>query len=99
MGAKGIKRRKPQRRLPKVRAGDLPSENDLIPPHIMWPARGSGFEADPHSPAGQAQRTWWMLNSRRRRSRGFDLAVNVLAWMLLLLLAFALGSMAVDSLR
>jgi hypothetical protein len=34
----------------------------------MWPGQGSGFDADPFSPAGTAQREW-MLTQRLGRSR------------------------------
>ena len=27
----------------------------------MWPAQGSGFEADPFSPAGTSQREWMLI--------------------------------------
>jgi hypothetical protein len=64
VGSKGIRRRKPAHHLPKVR---LPDENDVIPPNIMWPAPGSGFEADPFSPAGTAQREWWLIGRMGRR--------------------------------
>jgi hypothetical protein len=43
----------------------------------MWPESGSGFEADPFSPAGAAQREW-MLTQRMGRSRWG----RVLAWFL-----------------
>ena len=85
MGAKGIKRRKPYRRLPPV---DLPTENDLIPPHIMWPGKGSGFEADPFSPAGQAQRSWWALNAVRRRGPVANVLTMCVAWLFLAYLAY-----------
>lgn len=35
----------------------------------MWSEPGSGFEADPFSPAGRMQRQWWFL---RRISRMSD---------------------------
>ena len=66
VGSKGIRRRKPARHLPPVRTR-LPYENDLIPPNIMWPEAGSGFEADPYSPAGTAQRGWWMISALSKR--------------------------------
>ncbi len=84
MGSSGIRRRKPAHRLPKVRDADLPTENDLIPPNIMWPAKGSGFEADPFSPAGSAQRGWWLLNAARR---GRTRRARTLGWIYLLLIA------------
>ena len=37
----------------------------------MWPGADSGFEADPFSPAGSAQREWafWQHLGRRRAGR------------------------------
>jgi len=58
MGSRGIRRRKPVHHLPKVSDRETPSPDDLVPP-VMWPSKGSGFEADPFSPAGTAQRYWW----------------------------------------
>jgi hypothetical protein len=40
---------------------------DPTPP-VMWPAEGSGFEADPYSPAGMSQQIW-RATGRRPRSR------------------------------
>ena len=39
---------------------------DDLPPDITWPGAGSGFEADPFSPAGSAQRRWWLLWAAER---------------------------------
>ncbi|MDQ3758261.1 MAG: hypothetical protein M3394_10475 [Actinomycetota bacterium] len=64
MGAKGIRRRKPYRRLPPAR---VPDDNDAIPPHIMWPGPGSGFEAHPLSPAGRSMEGMRLLSGLRRR--------------------------------
>jgi hypothetical protein len=58
VGSKGIRRRKPARHLPKV--PDIDPDDD-IPPNIMWPPKGSGFQADPFSPAGSSQRSWWLI--------------------------------------
>jgi hypothetical protein len=44
----------------------------------MWPGQGSGFDADPFSPAGTAQREW-MLTQRLGRSRLGKLVV----WLIL----------------
>jgi len=46
---------------------DLTTQNDLTPP-VMWPESGSGFEADPFSPAGMSQQIW-RATGRRPRSR------------------------------
>jgi uncharacterized membrane protein len=55
----------------------------------MWPAEGSGFEADPYSPAGTAQRYWWLIQRRRPPSasepRWITLALAIV------LLAIAVG--------
>lgn len=51
MGSRGIRRRKPVHHLPKVSDRETPSPDDLIPP-VMWPSKGSGFEADPVQPCG-----------------------------------------------
>jgi hypothetical protein len=40
---------------------------DPTPP-VMWPPEGSGFEADPFSPAGLSQQVW-TATGRRPRSR------------------------------
>ena len=62
VGSMGIRRRKPARHLPKVgRSGGEVSDT----PPVMWPAEGSGFEADPYSPAGTAQRFWWLVQRAR----------------------------------
>jgi len=84
MGSWGARRRKAVQHLPKVSSRDLPTENELIPPNIMWPAKGSGFEADPFSPAGTQQRQWWMIQrlASGRRTR----------WIIWLSLAFMLVS-------
>jgi hypothetical protein len=92
VGAKGIKRRKPYKRLPPPR---VPDENAVVPPHIMWPARGAGFEADPSSPAGQAQRGWWFLQRADRRA---PLLTAVVAWAFLALIVGSLLRALVDML-
>lgn len=49
--------------------GETPDESagDWTPP-VMWPESGSGFEADPFSPAGMSQQLWH-ATGRRPRSR------------------------------
>ena len=42
-------------------------DDDGTPP-VMWPDEGSGFEADPFSPAGMSQQIW-TATRRRPRSR------------------------------
>lgn len=42
----------------------------------MWPEKGSGFEADPFSPAGSAEREWGLIQrlpSLRRNRRAMVL--------------------------
>jgi len=90
MGRAGIRRRKPRRRLPPP---EVPSENDLVPPNIMWPGAGSGFEANPFSPAGRAQQEWQMLQRLDRLPRGVRL---LLVAPFLALLAWALVAAVVD---
>jgi hypothetical protein len=36
----------------------------------MWPEPGSGFEADPFSPAGTAQREWGLIRALGRSRYG-----------------------------
>ncbi len=50
------------RHLPKVHTGT----DDAIPPNIMWPEAGSGFEASAISPAGGAKGQWGLVRSLRR---------------------------------
>ena len=77
--ARRFRRRKSAHHLPKVRDRDL----DVSPPNIMWPGPGSGFEASPFSPAGTAQRVWWLIrgSARKRRTR----------WLIWVALAFVLS--------
>lgn len=39
---------------------------DPTPGHVMWPDKGSGFEASPWSPAGRAQQMWIIAGNLRR---------------------------------
>lgn len=84
MGAKGIKRRKPYRRLPPVRV----TQADPIPPHIMWPGPGSGFEAHPMSPAGRSMEGLRFLTGLRRR--GGRRLVTLLVAAVLVMMAMSL---------
>jgi hypothetical protein len=83
MGSKGIKRRKPRRPLPKVRGGRPISDADEPP--IMWPSPGSGFQADPFSPTGTAQREWFLIRRLGQTRYGKPLTVALLAVPLLLI--------------
>ena len=65
MGSKGIKPRKPRRRLPRLKRMRI---EDPTSGHVAWPPKGSGFEASPYSPAGYLQRMW-IFSSNLRRSR------------------------------
>ena len=62
----------------------MPSENELIPPNIMWPEAGSGFEANQYSPAGTAQRQWWQIQ-RIGRSGDFSPSARLAIWALVAL--------------
>jgi hypothetical protein len=84
VGAKGIRRRRVVRRLP-------PAPEDGVAqgaPPIMWPVDSSGFEADPFSPAGQAQNMWRFLDGvrslRNRREAG---PLRWLSWLVVILVA------------
>jgi len=57
---------------------------DATPP-VMWPEEGSGFEADPFSPAGMSQQVW-RATGYRSRSPVVRRMVQVVA--LLVALAF-----------
>jgi hypothetical protein len=57
---------------------------DTTPP-VMWPDEGSGFEADPFSPAGMSQQVW-RATGYRARSPVVRRIVQVVA--LLIALAF-----------
>lgn len=65
-----------------MRVGD-----DGVPPHIMWPEPGSGFEAFPGSPAGQAQAGWLFtrrligLSGRRGQLVRVVIAVALAMWL------------------
>jgi hypothetical protein len=51
------------------RDDDVPPDPDYDwTPPVMWPEAGSGFEADPLSPAGMSQQIW-RATGRRPRSR------------------------------
>lgn len=90
VGSKGIKRRKPYRRLPSVRGDSAISDSDQPP--IMWPSPGSGFEADPFSAAGTSQREWFLI-----RRLGQSLAGKVVTWVVLAAVVIPLVWVAVSS--
>jgi len=46
-------------------------------PPVMWPGAGSGFEADPFSPAGSVQRQGLLVQGLARRRGG-----RAVRWML-----------------
>jgi hypothetical protein len=60
-------------------------------PPVMWPDEGSGFEADPFSPAGLSQQIW-TATGYRSRSPLVRRFVQVIA--LLLALAFIAAQVA-----
>jgi hypothetical protein len=72
MGSRGIKRRKPVRH----------SGEGGVPPNIMWPEHGSGYEVDPLSPAGQAQARWRLI-----QGLGAGRLTRVLIWLALAVIA------------
>ena len=60
-------------------------------PPVMWPEPGSGFEADPFSPAGMSQQIWTATGYRSRRP-GVRRLVQTVA--LLLAIAFIAAQIA-----
>jgi hypothetical protein len=65
-------------------------ETDLTPP-VMWPDAGSGFEADPLSPAGMSQQIW-IATGKRPRSRGGRWALRIVC--VLIAVAFIAAQVA-----
>lgn len=63
---------------------------DPTPP-VMWPEEGSGFDADPFSPAGMSQQVW-RATGYRSRSPVVRRIVQVVA--LLIALAFIAAQVA-----
>jgi hypothetical protein len=63
VGSSKSRGRKRSRHLPKVREE---AQGDVPP--VMWPARGSGLEASPYSPAGVAQAYWRLVRAKRPRT-------------------------------
>jgi hypothetical protein len=55
--------------------------SDADEPPIMWPASGAGFEADPYSPAGTAQREYFLI-----RRLGSSPIGKLFVWAVLVLL-------------
>jgi hypothetical protein len=49
-------------------------------PPVMWPGAGPGFEADPSSPAGTAEREWALTPGLARRRGG-----RIVVWTVLIL--------------
>jgi hypothetical protein len=52
----------------------------------MWPETESGFEADPFSPAGQAQLQWNLMNTLYRRGVHRSRAQQAMRWLIWCLL-------------
>jgi hypothetical protein len=74
MGSSGNRRRKPLRRLARLKG----SPHGMDEPPVMWSPPGSGFEASPLSPAGEMQNFWRLTgggsdlheaDARRQRRR------------------------------
>jgi hypothetical protein len=57
----------------------------------MWPEEGSGFDADPFSPAGMSQQIW-TVTRRRPRSRTGQWIVRVIC--VLIAVAFIAAQVA-----
>ena len=66
-------------------------EKDPTPP-VMWPEPGSGFEADPFSPAGMSQQIWRATTGRRPHSRAGLWIVRIIC--LVVALAFIAAQVA-----
>jgi hypothetical protein len=82
MGSSG-KRRKQE---------NTPVEPEFDPtPPVMWPDAGSGFEADPFSPAGMSQQIW-RATGRRPKSRTGLWIIRIIA--LVVALAFIAAQIA-----
>ncbi|HSN03116.1 MAG TPA: hypothetical protein VLS91_06505 [Acidimicrobiales bacterium] len=63
-------------------------------PPIMWPAEGSGFEADPFSPSGMAQQEWVLASHLGKRRGG-----KVVIWIVLVLIVASLLSPLLNIVR
>jgi hypothetical protein len=73
------------------RVDTTPVEDSDWTPPVMWPEPGSGFEADPFSPAGISQQIWH-ATARRPRSRTGLWIVRVVC--VLIALAFIAAQVA-----
>ncbi len=82
-----------RRRSPPLAGAARPGANPDEPP-IMWPAAGSGFEADPFSPSGMAQQEW-VLASHLGKRRGGKLVI----WIVLILIVASLLSPLLNLVR
>ena len=60
-------------------------------PPVMWPGAGSGFEADPFSPAGTAEREWAFAQGLGRRRGGRIAVWTVLVLVPTLALVYAVS--------
>jgi hypothetical protein len=69
------------------RPGDGSVEPQSETPPVMWPSTGSGFEADPFSPAGMAQQQWTILKGGPRGLMG-----RVFVWAIVIIIALVLIS-------
>jgi hypothetical protein len=90
MGSEGIKRRKPKQPLPRLKGSRFAEPSE---PPIMWPEAGSGFEADPFSPAGQAQMRWNLFDTLHRRSVHRSRAQQAMRWLIWCLLGIGAVAM------
>jgi hypothetical protein len=74
----------------RMRESATIAESPSTPP-VMWPESGSGFEADPFSPAGMSQQIW-TATGHRPHSPVVRWVVRIVA--LLVALAFIAAQVA-----
>jgi hypothetical protein len=83
MGSRGLPSRKKRQRVKRSESIEGIKSTSLPP--VMWPSSGSGFEADPFSPAGMAQQQWTIINSG-----GKGPGRRILVWAILIVIALGL---------
>jgi hypothetical protein len=60
----------------------------------MWPSSGSGFDADPFSPAGSAQREWFLIRRLGGSRAGKSIALTLAAIIIVSLVWAMVSSIA-----
>jgi hypothetical protein len=94
VGSSGAKRRSPKG---SARRRDASLRGVGDSPPVMWPEEGSGFEADPFSPAGTAERRWLLIrnagNIARNRSAMWILAGAIGFVAIVVLVGVAISAM------